>query len=201
MSKYPTVKLGDVCEILNGFAFKSQNYSKTGIRIIRISNVQKGYIEDKDPKFCPLDSLGSLQNFVLKVNDIVLSLTGNVGRVAMIKEHHLPAALNQRVACLRPIDEKILNTKYLFQILNSDLFERRCIDSAKGIAQKNMSTEWLKLYEISLPVLKTQNKISSILQKITALISKRKEQLVKLDLLAKSRFFYELTTPKTEVAA
>lgn len=201
MSKYPTVKLGDVCEILNGFAFKSQNYSKTGIRIIRISNVQKGYIEDKDPKFYPLDSLGSLQNFVLKVNDIVLSLTGNVGRVAMIKEHHLPAALNQRVACLRPIDEKILNTKYLFQILNSDLFERRCIDSAKGIAQKNMSTEWLKLYEISLPVLKTQNKISSILQKITALISKRKEQLVKLDLLAKSRFFYELTTPKTEVAA
>ena len=40
------IKLGDACEILNGFAFKSENYVGSGIRVIRISNVQKGYIED-----------------------------------------------------------------------------------------------------------------------------------------------------------
>ena len=36
------IKIGDVCEILNGYAFKSDKYVDDGIRIIRIANVQKG---------------------------------------------------------------------------------------------------------------------------------------------------------------
>lgn len=200
MKNYPMVKLGDICDILNGFAFKSENYVKSGLRIIRISNVQKGYLEDKDPKFYPIDSIKSFDDFILKSDDILMSLTGNVGRVAVIKDSFLPAVLNQRVACLRP-NNNVLNSKYLFQILNSDFFEKNCIDNAKGIAQKNMSTEWLKLYRIPLPNLQIQYEISTNIGKITEIIEKRKEQLSKLDELAKSRFFYESTTSKMEVAA
>ena len=40
-------KLGEICEILNVFAFKSKEYVKSGIRIIRIANVQKGYSADR----------------------------------------------------------------------------------------------------------------------------------------------------------
>ena len=187
MKNYPMVKLGDICDILNGFAFKSENYVKSGLRIIRISNVQKGYLEDKDPKFYPIDSIKSFDDFILKSDDILMSLTGNVGRVAVIKDSFLPAVLNQRVACLRP-NNNVLNSKYLFQILNSDFFEKNCIDNAKGIAQKNMSTEWLKLYRIPLPNLQIQYEISTNIGKITEIIEKRKEQLSKLDELAKSRF-------------
>ena len=50
-------KLGDVCDILNGFAFKSKEYVSTGIRIIRISDVQSGYISDKDIVFYPKEKL------------------------------------------------------------------------------------------------------------------------------------------------
>lgn len=42
------VRLGDICDILNGYAFKSSNYVSDGIRVIRITNVQKGYIADDD---------------------------------------------------------------------------------------------------------------------------------------------------------
>lgn len=49
------VKLGDMCDVLNGFAFKSDNYVDEGIRIIRIANVQKGFIEDSAPAFYPMD--------------------------------------------------------------------------------------------------------------------------------------------------
>ena len=48
------IKIGDICDILNGFAFKSNKYVEDGIRIIRIANVQKGYIEDNAPVFYPL---------------------------------------------------------------------------------------------------------------------------------------------------
>lgn len=54
------VKLGEVCEILNGFAFKSSLYVNEGIRIIRITNVQKGYIEDSDPKYYPIEYTNSI---------------------------------------------------------------------------------------------------------------------------------------------
>lgn len=120
-----TVKLGDVCNILNGYAFKSDSYVEEGIRVIRIANVQKGYIEDNNPVFYPLDAKG-LERYMLKEQDLLMSLTGNVGRVALIEREMLPAALNQRVACLRLKSDTILR-KYLFHLLNSNFFEQQCM--------------------------------------------------------------------------
>lgn len=50
------IKLGDICDILNGFAFKSEKYVCEGVRIIRIANVQKGYLEDSAPQYYPLET-------------------------------------------------------------------------------------------------------------------------------------------------
>ncbi len=134
------VRLGDVCNVLNGFAFKSKQYVDSGIRVIRIANVQKGYLEDSKPCFYPVDLEQSIEQYLLVENDLLLSLTGNVGRVALLEESFLPAALNQRIACLRIKDETRLSKRYLYHALNSSLFENKCIESANGIAQKNLST-------------------------------------------------------------
>jgi len=180
-------RLGDLCDILNGYAFKSEQYVGSGIRIIRIANVQKGYIEDSTPVFYPIDN-NEYKKYELMEGDLLLSLTGNVGRVALLQKEFLPAALNQRVACLRIKDETILSKSFLFNFLNSDYFENKCIESAKGVAQKNMSTEWLKEYDIPLLAIEKQEKISKELDQISNLISLRKQQLLKLDELVKSRF-------------
>ena len=42
-------RIGDIAELINGYAFKSKNYVEQGIRVIRIANVQDGYIEDEKP--------------------------------------------------------------------------------------------------------------------------------------------------------
>jgi type I restriction enzyme S subunit len=149
-----TIKLSEACEVLNGYAFKSENYVDEGIRIIRIANVQKGFIEDTDPAFYPVDTAG-LEKYMLREGDLLMSLTGNVGRVALLKKDMLPAALNQRVACLRLKRDDIL-LEYIFHVLSSDLFESKSVASSKGVAQKNMSTEWLKEYEIPLLPIKEQ---------------------------------------------
>ncbi len=180
------IRIGDACDILNGFAFKSENYVNSGIRIIRIANVQKGYIEDNTPIFYPLDYNG-LEKYMLKEDDLLVSLTGNVGRVAILNKEFLPAALNQRVACLRLKTNKI-SKGYLFHILNSNFFEQQCIQSAKGVAQKNMSTEWLKNYEIPFYSEKEQAEITTILDRIRSIIAKRKVELQKLDEFTKARF-------------
>ena len=181
------VKLGEVCEILNGFAFKSLLYVNEGIRIIRITNVQKGYIEDSDPKYYPIEYTNSIEKYILKENDLLMSLTGNVGRVGLISKTMLPAALNQRVACLRTIDS-LISKEYVFQFLNSDLFEQSAIRSSNGVAQKNLSTDWLKKVEIAYPSVEQQELITSTLNLIERLICCRKEQNKKLNELVKSRF-------------
>ena len=101
-------KLGEVCQILNGFAFKSENYVDEGIRVMRITNVQKGEIVDDAPKYYPLTEMTKISQFLLSENDLLMSLTGNVGRVGLLQKEMLPAALNQRVACIRIKDNNLL---------------------------------------------------------------------------------------------
>lgn len=180
-------KLGEVCDILNGYAFKSNQYTTSGVRIIRISNVQKGYIEDKSPVYYPEDD-ENVKKYKLRQNDILISLTGNVGRTALLEEKFLPAALNQRVSCVRLKGyDKVLKA-YLFHLLNSDYFEQKCIKAAEGVAQKNLSPRWLFEYKIPLYPIERQKEISNSLDKMDSLIALRKQQLIKLDELVKARF-------------
>lgn len=182
------VKLGNICKIINGYAFKSNLYTDIGIRIVRITNVQKGYIEDNEPKFYPLDSQKDLEKYQLYKEDLLISLTGNVGRVGLLQEEMLPAALNQRVGCIRVLNESRLNKKYLFYALNNDMFEKKCMNNSKGIAQKNLSTEWLKEYQINLPPIKEQERIIEELDKLQQIIDIRKKQIEELEELINSQF-------------
>lgn len=177
MTNYPTYKLGDICELLNGFAFKSSNYVQSGLRVIRITNVKKGYVIDEEPQFYPIDTQEELKKYILKKDDLLISLTGNVGRVGILNENLLPAALNQRVGCLRVKNKSLVSLQYLFHLLNTDSFEKDCINSSKGIAQKNMSTEWLKEYEIKLPPLSTQRAIVTRIESLFAELNKGVEHL------------------------
>jgi type I restriction enzyme S subunit len=181
------VTINEVCEILNGYAFKSEKYVGQGIRVIRITNVQKGKIVDDNPMYYPSDLKKEFDKQLLHKGDLLISLTGNVGRVGLIGDELLPAALNQRVGCIRIIDDR-LDKKYLFHIFNSNMFEAECVTNSKGIAQKNMSTEWLKMYKILLQPLKVQQQVVEILDTAQLLIDKRKEQIEACDKLIKSRF-------------
>jgi type I restriction enzyme M protein len=148
--------LGNFAHCLNGFAFKSELYVNAGIRVIRITNVQNGYIKDDEPKYYPKKLETEISRYKLFENDLLVSLTGNVGRVALLPKSFLPAALNQRVACLRIMDESRILQKYLFYFLNQKSFELEAIGASSGVAQKNLSTEWLKNFKIPVPPVEVQ---------------------------------------------
>ena len=165
-------KLGEVCEVLNGFTFKSKEYVPTGIRVIRISDVQSGYISDKDIVFYPKEKLPEYKRYLLKKGDIVMSLTGNPGRVACIKEN--VCALNQRVACLRA---KTTSNSYLYYFFNCKEFESIAFANSTGGAQKNLSTTWLNNFLIPIPSLEEQKRIVGILDTFTDSIENLKQQI------------------------
>lgn len=155
--------LGEVCDIQNGYAFKSSDYTKDGVRIIRISNVQKGVITDKSPKFLPLNFCKRYKVFEINERDILVSLTGDVGRVGFFPKSLLPAFLNQRVGRFCDLNEALVLKDFLFTFLNSSQFEELVIVNAEGAAQKNTSTKKIKEIKIPVPPLSEQKRLVKIL--------------------------------------
>ena len=154
--------------LFGGYAFQSKNYTPSGARVVRITNVQKGYFDDDSPKFHKQDD--SLQDFALKDGDILISLTGNVGRVCKITQEYLPAYLNQRVEAYRILNNTC--SLYIYYYLQQQHFERDCIQNSKGVAQKNMSPSFLKTYSINLPPLAEQKRIVGKIEELFAEVDK-----------------------------
>ena len=179
----PYKKILEIADILNGFAFQSKRYVENGIRVIRIANVQDGKIVDEQPCFYPSETRNEIEKYMLKEGDLLVSLTGNVGRVGLIPGDMLPAALNQRVCCLR-LKKDNIDLKYLFLYLRRKDFVRECIKASKGVAQLNLSTKWLENYEIPLPSLSEQKRIVDKIEELFSeldsaieTLKKTKEQL------------------------
>lgn len=189
------IRLGDIVEVSNGFAFKSSNYVADGVRVVRIANVQKGYISDESPKFYPLDSMDEHNRYLIREGDILMSLTGNVGRVGVFPAELLPAFLNQRVARLRP--KSSIDKHYLFHLLNSDEFERKAIWNSSGVAQLNLSSKWVEDYMIELPPLEEQKRIAAILDEADRVRKKTQALIDKYDELAQSLFLDMFGDPVT----
>jgi type I restriction enzyme S subunit len=143
-------KLNDLVEVQNGYAFSSKEYSDSGHFLMRIGNVQTGLITTSDPKFVRIPTNDPLQRFTLKSGDVLVSLTGNVGRVGVIKEEHLPAALNQRVARISLRKNSPALKGWVLHFLFSDSFRNALNELGHGTAQKNVSTT--DLVNITIPV-------------------------------------------------
>lgn len=176
--------LGDYVDFQNGYAFKSSDYTDNGHYLIRIKNVQQGFIEINDGCFVNIPNDAKFEKFKLKNGDIVVSLTGNVGRIARIKDVHLPAVLNQRVASVAPKSEKVLSPEYLYYLLRTPEFLEFAIGSGKGAAQQNISTSDMEKYQVSIPSLEKQAEIVEKLDSAFAEIDLLDENLQLIDVKA-----------------
>lgn len=131
-----TICLSNIATLKNGYAFQSSKYNVLGKwKILTITNVSgERYINDED-----CNSIINLPNDiqdhqVLKEGDILISLTGNVGRVSLCKNGDY--LLNQRVGLLQLA--KNVNQEFLYQILSSQKFENSMIACGQGAAQMNI---------------------------------------------------------------
>ena len=89
---------------------------------------------------------------------------------------------------LRP-DPNFMISSWLYYLTSWPEFRKECEKNMTGSAgQKRVPKAFLENYEIQLPDLDEQRKIAAVLDKVSDLIAKRRQQLEKLDLLVKARF-------------
>lgn len=180
-------KLGEVCDVQNGFAFKSQLFKNEGNPILRISNIQNGVIvEDDTVFFTPDDYDVDFERYIVEKNDIVIAMSGaTTGKVGINKTEHR-FYLNQRVGLFRENKEKIQHL-YLYYFLQTQAQD--ALRMAEGLAQPNLSTGQIKDFRIPVPPLPTQQSIVSELDSLSKIIADCKETLKDYDALEQSIFY------------
>ena len=128
--------LSDIMTFDNGFAFSSSEYLLEGqYKIITIGNVCDGYIDTTNVNHLQTISDKIKRSALLYIGDIIISLTGNVGRTAIVKESNL--LLNQRVARIVARDKMYKGFLYcLFRQQSTKTFLETI---SRGTAQANLS--------------------------------------------------------------
>lgn len=133
---FEVISLKEICEVKSGYPFSTNDYNENGqYKIITIKNVLDGYISihtDNAIDFIP----SNMPDYcMLKMGDILLSLTGNVGRVGIVFENNL--LLNQRVGILNLKNKNYRSFVYLTFLQQH--FKSILENISTGSNQKNLS--------------------------------------------------------------
>ena len=160
--EWEEVQMEDVLVVKNGYAFKSKEYDNANgeFKIITIKNVKDGYM-DLTQCSCIAKLPEDIQEHqILKIGDVLVSLTGNVGRVCIVNAEK--TLLNQRVGKLHFFDK--VNFEFLYQQLRCPMFLNNMMEVATGAAQANLSINDIYQYSFFCPQnIKEQQAIADIL--------------------------------------
>jgi len=139
-------------------------YKESGISLIRSQNVLDFSFSSNGLAFIGDDQAAALKNVTLESQDVLLNITGDsVARVCKVPDQWLPARVNQHVAIVRA-NEKILNPDFLLYSLLSKENKNLLLTMAGAGATRNALTKtMIEEFEISVPGIKEQKSIASIL--------------------------------------
>ena len=143
---------GDLCKIVNGYAFKSKDFGETGSNgILKIRNVNGSIVDIINTQFVSNNVIASVQDkFKVLSGHILIAMTGaEVGKTGIVPETNKSLWLNQRVGRFEPIIENtIVFIYHLFNVLN---FTQAVRGSAMGSAQPNISASGIESINCIIP--------------------------------------------------
>ena len=159
---FPVVELREVAQLQGGFAFKSKDWADSGIPVVKIANVLDGRIDLLGCSFVPRRIAEQASRWTLGSGDILVGMTGYVGTVGRVRQHDLPALLNQRVGRFVP-DRSRIEPDFLFFSVRNPAIRTQWGALANGSAQANISGKQICSVRIPLPALAEQRRIAAIL--------------------------------------
>ena len=164
------VRLGDLAKVTGGYAFKSNEFTEQGVRVIRISDFnENGFVNSKIVRHTYDDTL---QMFLIEKKNILLCMTGGtVGKSLFVKDVEEPMMTNQRVATIKPLFN--LSSEYINYNILSFIVQKTIVDS-KNSTNDNISMDTIKSFLIPLPPLAEQKRIVDKIEELLPLVEKLK---------------------------
>ena len=168
--EWSVVKLGSLCEVITKGTTPTTvgfSYQNNGINFVKIESI------DKNGNFLPNmfshiseDANKALKRSILRENDLLFSIAGALGRVAIVNSEILPANTNQALAIIRLKKDQQIDLEYVYCFLNGPQIQKHIDRINVQSAQANLSLENMNNFKIALPKKEEQQKIASILLKV-----------------------------------
>ena len=164
--KSKLIKINELVHIISGYPFSSKLYNKQkkGLGVVTIKNVQNGNFITNCDSYIDKESIPKNINkeCYLHNGDILLSLTGNVGRICFV--YGGKYLLNQRVAKLKLKNAK--NRAFTYFLFRQPTIQNLLVSMAKGSAQPNLSPVETGEIELTIPSREILDKFSEIVNPI-----------------------------------
>ena len=174
-SKFELVRLGEVCDLFNGYAFKKTDYvEKSNTLLIRMGNIRPNGQFDPEHKiaYLPDNFAEKYRNYLLNENDVIIAMTdmgsamnilGVPTLVKNLKGRNF--LLNQRVGKLFNFKDNV-NISYLKYILASKEIKQIFENFGYGGLQINLGKAQILSIKIPLPPLEIQKQIVEECEKV-----------------------------------
>ncbi len=165
--EWKTVKLGEVCDLIAGFAFKAGDFGNFPQKVVKIGDITPPHVTYASMSGVDMSKYDEkrLEKYKVQYGDYVLAMTGaTIGKVGKYIDSPF-AYLNQRVLMFKPKSE--VDTQFINYVVCSAYFRQYVmnhIDSES--AQPNISATTISKYEFPLPPLETQRRIAAILSSL-----------------------------------
>ena len=178
-------KLGELGKIITGNTPKTsdaQNYRSNDICFVKPSDFTDNEITEIHQSEFYISEYAKDKARVLPTDSILVTCIGIIGKVAINK---VPCAFNQQINAIIP-ERKICDPRYVAYAIQN--VQPQMQNTANAAVVPILNKTQFSNIEIPFPSLETQKQIVEFLDKVTSLISLRKQQLAKLDELVKARF-------------
>ena len=187
------VKLEKYINIIGGYAFKNIDFKSSGIPLIRIGNINSGQFKSTNLVF--IEENKKFEKFKVFPNDILISLTGTVGKddygnACILGDSYSEYYLNQRNAKIELTDK--MNKNFFLEIMKIKEVKKKLTGISRGIRQANISNKDIYNLSLPLPPIELQNKFAERIEKIEKLkfeIEKSIEEAQKLYNSLISKYF------------
>ena len=179
-------KLGEVCEVLNGYAFDSNLFTddNTCVPIIRIRDIKRGYTET-------FYKGEYAQEYIINKGNYLIGMDGEFNIAEWSGKDSL---LNQRVCKLSVVSSELMKRFVLWYM---PIALKQIEDETPFVTVKHLSSKKLLNIPIPVPPLPVQERIVSELDLLSGIIEKKREQLKELDAQAQSMFYDMFGDPIT----
>lgn len=174
------VTLGKCCEFINGKAFKPVEWTKDGLPIVRIQN-----LNDENAIFNYYNK-DIEKKYIIENEQLLFSWSGTPGTsFGAFFWNRGKAVLNQHI--FKVIPKIKINERYLRYALNGNI-NVIISKSHGGVGLQHITKKELEKITINVPKIEKQEKIVNILENLEETIIKRKKQVILLNELIKSQF-------------
>ncbi len=189
--------LGDVADVISGYAFKSSEFGDRGIPVIKIKNIRVGSVDISEADRVDEKYLTIPERYHVRAGDVLISLTGShitqpnsvVGRVARHSASLPNCLLNQRAGKVIIKDRNVCDLAFVFYALSEPETMRAIAVKAHGAAnQANVSPTDVESIEIPLPPLPAQTRIAAVLSAYDGLIENSQRRIQVLESITRNLY-------------